>query len=123
SRRRAGSSVLPPAACARRRRRPLPRPHLRTLERLRHHGQPRLPGWLLWSAVPAILLIVAFGLWLRLEARGPTPIDMSWLDLAGLDRDTVPYGIAVVLAEVGGGTGAVACTGVLAAIFALRRRF
>jgi membrane-associated phospholipid phosphatase len=73
--------------------------------------------------VPAILLIIAFGLWLRLEARGPTPIDMSWLDLAGLDRDTVPYWIAVVLAEVGGGTGAVACTGVLAAIFALRRRF
>src|SRR5699024_1652003 len=36
---------------------------------------------------------------------------------------TVPYWIAVVLAEVGGGTGAVACTGVLAAIFALRRRF
>src|SRR5699024_7353885 len=97
--------------------------HLRTLERLRHHGQPRLPGWLLWSAVPAILLIIAFGLWLRLEARGPIPIDMSWLDLAGLDRDTVPYWIAVVLAEVGGGTGAVACTGVLAAIFALRRRF
>src|SRR5699024_4925452 len=82
-----------------------------------------LPGWLLWSAVPAILLIIAFGLWLRLEARGPTPIDTSWLDLVGLDRDTVPYWIAVVLAEVGGGTGAVACTGVLAAIFALRRRF
>ena len=90
---------------------------------MRHHGQPRLPGWLLWSAVPAILLIIAFGLWLRLEARGPTPIDTSWLDLVGLDRDTVPYWIAVVLAEVGGGTGAVACTGVLAAIFALRRRF
>lgn len=90
---------------------------------MRHHGQPRLPGWLLWSAVPAILLIIAFGLWLRLEARGPTPIDRSWLDLVGLDRDTVPYWIAVVLAEVGGGTGAVACTGVLAAIFALRRRF
>jgi membrane-associated phospholipid phosphatase len=90
---------------------------------LRHHGQPRLPGWLLWSAVPAILLIIAFGLWLRLEARGPTPIDTSWLDLVGLDRDTFPYWIAVVLAEVGGGTGAVACTGVLAAIFALRRRF
>lgn len=90
---------------------------------MRHHGQLRPPGWLAWSAVPAILLIIAFGLWLRLEARGPTPVDRGWLDLVGLDPDTLPYWIAVVLAEVGGGTGAVACTGVLAAIFALRRRF
>ena len=90
---------------------------------MRPEGQLRQPAWLLWSLLPALLLIIAFGLWLRLEALGPTPVDRTWLDLVGLDQETVPYWIAVVLAEVGGGTGAVACTGVLAVIFALRRRF
>ncbi|WP_209323357.1 phosphatase PAP2 family protein [Brevibacterium renqingii] len=90
---------------------------------MRFERQLRQPAWLLWSLLPALLLIIAFGLWVRLEALGPTPVDRTWLGIVGLDQETVPYWIAVVLAEVGGGTGAVTCTGVLAVIFALRRRF
>lgn len=83
----------------------------------------RQPAWLLWSTLPAILLVLAFGLWLRTSIVGPTTIDQAWLSLVGLDLDTLPFWVAVTLAEVGGGTGVVICTGVLAAIFVLCRRF
>lgn len=83
----------------------------------------RQPAWLLWSTLPAVLLVLAFGLWLRTSVVGPTTIDWAWLNLVGLDLDTVPYWVAVTLAEVGGGTGAVICTGLLAAVFVLCRRF
>ena len=73
----------------------------------------RQPPWLLWATLPAVLLVIAFGLWLHLERIGPTPVDQSWLEFAGLDRGSVPYWIAVVLAEVGGGTGVVICTALL----------
>lgn len=83
----------------------------------------RQPPWLLWATLPAVLLVIAFGLWLHLERIGPTPVvDQSWLEFAGLDRGSVPYWIAVVLAEVGGGTGVVICTALLAGVFVLRRR-
>jgi membrane-associated phospholipid phosphatase len=84
--------------------------------------QVRQPAWLLWATLPAILLVVAFGLWLHLESRGPTSVDEAWLNFVGLDQKTLTYDVAVVLAEVGSGKGAVACTGLLAVIFALRRR-
>lgn len=83
----------------------------------------RQPSWILWSTLPAILLVVAFGLWLRMDATGPTTVDQGWLNLVGLEPDTLPYWIAVVLAVAGGGTGAVMCTGLLAAVFVLLRRF
>lgn len=83
----------------------------------------RPPVWALWATVPAILLVVAFGLWLRLDVVGPTPIDEAWLHLVGLVPETVPYWAAVTFAEVGGGVGAAVCTGLLAAIFVLLRRF
>jgi membrane-associated phospholipid phosphatase len=83
----------------------------------------RQPAWLLWSTLPAILLVLAFGLWLRTSIVGPTTIDVAWLNLVGLDLESVPYWVAVTLAEVGGGLGAIICTGILAAIFAARRRF
>lgn len=82
----------------------------------------RQPPWLLWATLPAVLLVIAFGLWLHLERIGPTAIDQSWLEFAGLDRGSVPYWTAVVLAEVGGGTGVVICTALLAGVFVLRRR-
>ncbi|MGC3020223.1 MULTISPECIES: phosphatase PAP2 family protein [unclassified Brevibacterium] len=83
----------------------------------------RQPSWLLWSTLPAVLLVIAFGLWLRLDHIGPTPVDQSWLGFVGLDHGSVPYWVAVVLAEVGGGTGVVICTGLLTALFALLRRW
>lgn len=82
----------------------------------------RQPRWLLWSTLPALLLVLAFGLWLQLERVGPTPLDTAWLGFVGLDEGSVPYRVAVVLAEVGGGTGVVICTGVLAAVFVIGRR-
>jgi membrane-associated phospholipid phosphatase len=87
------------------------------------HPTLRQPGWLLWSTLPALLLVVAFGLWLHLARVGPTPIDRSWLASVGLDQDSVPYWISVVLAEVGGGTGVVICAALLTAVFVLARRF
>ncbi|WP_166823443.1 phosphatase PAP2 family protein [Brevibacterium limosum] len=83
----------------------------------------RQPSWLLWSTPPTVLLVIAFGLWLRLDHAGPTGLDESWLDLVGLVQGSVPYRIAVVLAEVGGGTGVVICTALLAGIFVLGRRW
>lgn len=83
----------------------------------------RQPSWLLWSTLPVVLLVAAFGLWLRMDVHGPTTVDQDWLNLIGLEPNTIGYWIAVVLAEVGGGTGAVICTGLLAAVFVLLRRF
>ncbi|WP_193095942.1 phosphatase PAP2 family protein [Brevibacterium sp. FME17] len=83
----------------------------------------RQPSWILWSTLPAVLLVVAFGLWLRVNVSGPTTVDQAWLNFVGLEPDTTGYWLAVILAEVGGGTGAVICTGLLAAIFVLLRRF
>ncbi|MBM6588645.1 phosphatase PAP2 family protein [Brevibacterium sp. RIT 803] len=83
----------------------------------------RQPSWILWSTLPAVLLVVAFGLWLRVNVSGPTTVDQDWLNLVGLEPDTTGYWLAVILAEVGGGTGAVICTGLLAALFILLRRF
>ncbi|UVI34936.1 phosphatase PAP2 family protein [Brevibacterium spongiae] len=77
----------------------------------------------MWSCLPAILAVIAFGLWLRLDHIGPTGLDESWLSLVGIDHGSVPYWVAVALAEVGGGTGVAICTGVLTAFFALRKRF
>ncbi|MGO0603762.1 phosphatase PAP2 family protein [Brevibacterium linens] len=82
----------------------------------------RQPSWLLWATLPAVLFVIAFGLWLHLERIGPTSIDQSWLELVGLTEGSVPYWIAVVLAEVGGGTGVVICTTKLTGFFILRRR-
>ena len=82
----------------------------------------RQPSWLLWATLPAALFVIAFGLWLHLERIGPTPIDQAWLELVGLTEGSVPYWIAVVLAEVGGGTGVVICTTLLTGFFILRRR-
>ncbi|WP_025779418.1 phosphatase PAP2 family protein [Brevibacterium sp. VCM10] len=82
----------------------------------------RQPSWLLWATLPAVLFVIAFGLWLHLERIGPTPIDQAWLELVGLTEGSVPYWIAVVLAEVGGGTGVVICTTLLTGFFILRRR-
>lgn len=83
----------------------------------------RQPPWILWSTLPAVLLVVAFGLWLRVNVTGPTTVDQDWLNLVGLERETTSYWLAVILAEVGGGTGAVICTGLMAAVFVLLRRF
>ncbi|MCF2570963.1 phosphatase PAP2 family protein [Brevibacterium sp. UCMA 11754] len=83
----------------------------------------RQPSWILWSTLPVVLLVVAFGLWLRVDVSGPTTVDQDWLNLVGLEPDTSGYWLAVILAEVGGGTGAVICTGLLAALFILLRRF
>ena len=107
----------------------LARRHLRSLERLirppADSSRPivPLPSWTLWATLPAVLLVIAFGLWLHLERIGPTSIDQSLLEFVGLDKDSVPYWIAVVLAEVGGGTAVVICTALLTGIFALRRRW
>ncbi|WP_166972852.1 phosphatase PAP2 family protein [Brevibacterium atlanticum] len=88
-----------------------------------HRTHIRPPVWALWATAPAILLVLAFGLWLRLDSVGPTPIDEAWLHLVGLVPDTVPYWAAVTFAEVGGGVGAIICTGLLAAAFVILRRF
>ena len=83
----------------------------------------RQPSWILWSTLPTVLLVAAFGLWLRADVTGPTTVDRDWLNLVGLEPDTPAYWVAVVLAVAGGGTGAVMCTGLLAAVFVLLRRF
>lgn len=83
----------------------------------------RQPSWILWSTLPAVFLVVAFGLWLRVNVSGPTKVDQGWLNLVGLEPESTGYWLAVILAEVGGGTGAVICTGQLAAVFVLLRRF
>lgn len=83
----------------------------------------RQPSWILWSTLPAVLLVIAFGLWLRVNVSGPTAVDQNWLSFAGLEPDTTGYWLAVTLAEVGGGTGVVICTGLLAAAFVLLRWF
>lgn len=85
--------------------------------------QIRQPKWLLWSVVPAILLVATFGLWLRLTVTGPTPLDQSWLEFAGLEPGTFRYAFAVAFAEVGGGTGAMICTALIAIFFVLFRRY
>ncbi|RBP67976.1 undecaprenyl-diphosphatase [Brevibacterium sanguinis] len=83
----------------------------------------RRARWIVWSTIPALLMVIAFGLWLRSSRAGPTPVDQAWLDFVGLEPDTPAHLLAVLLAEVGGGSGAVICTGLLAAFFVLRRRF
>lgn len=70
-----------------------------------------------------MLLVGAFGLWLRLTHTGPTPLDVWWAHLVKVPLDSVPYWVAVTLAEVGGGNGAMMCTALAAAIFILLRRF
>ena len=63
-----------------------------------------------------MLLVGAFGLWLRLTHTGPTPLDVWWAHLVKVPLDSVPYWVAVTLAEVGGGNGAMMCTALAAAI-------
>lgn len=68
-------------------------------------------------------VVLGFGLWLRLSGTAGTVVDERWLHLVGLDVGSVPYWIAVTLAEVGGANGAMICTGLAAALLVLLRRF
>lgn len=72
--------------------------------------------------MPALFAVLAFGLWLRLDIVGPTVVDARWAQFVKVPVDSVPYWICVALAEVGGATGAVICTGVAAGILVLLRR-
>ncbi len=76
----------------------------------------------LWFAAPAILLVVSFGLWLRLTVTGPTVVDEWWLGVVGLEPGSPAYRMAVLLAEVGGGTGAALATAALAGLLLLLGR-
>lgn len=69
-----------------------------------------------WWAIVGIALVVAGGAALRLGDAGPLGIDEWWQGLVSLTRGSAPYAVAVFMAEVGGGVGAIACTVIAAAL-------
>lgn len=74
------------------------------------------------GALVAILLVAAFGAFLRLTHTGALPIDTWWNSLVTVERGSGPYAVAVFLAQVGDGAGSAALVAILAALcFALRR--
>lgn len=84
------------------------------------HGEllRRLGPW----AVAALLLVAACGTFFVLVDSSPFGIDRWWHSVVSTSRGTGPYAVAVFFADVGGGIGAAACTGIaVAALLALRR--
>ncbi|MFD5599407.1 phosphatase PAP2 family protein [Leucobacter sp. NPDC058333] len=80
------------------------------------------PRAALATAVVALLLVAAFGAYLRFVAVGAPAIDVWWHSVVSVERGSAPYAIAVFLAQVGDGVGAAACTAIIAALcFSLRR--
>ena len=69
-----------------------------------------------WWAIIGIALVVAGGAALRFGDAGPLGIDEWWQSLVSLTRGSAPYAVAVFMAEVGGGVGAIACTVIAAAL-------
>lgn len=70
----------------------------------------------------AVVVIAAFGAYLRFTHTGALGIDAWWADAVSVERGSAPYAVAVFLAQAGDGVGAAACTAILAALcFALRR--
>lgn len=67
-------------------------------------------------------IIVAFGVYLRFVAQGPLGVDSWWHDAVEVHRGTVPYAVAVFMADVGNGVGAATFAAIAAALlFVLRR--
>lgn len=76
----------------------------------------------MWWGVAAIAAIALFGAWLRLGEVGALPFDRWWHDLVELTPGTLPFAVAVALADIGGSVGAATMTAIAAAaLFALRR--
>lgn len=69
-----------------------------------------------WALV-GLVVVVAFGAYLRFVAQGPLGIDEWWHGVAGVARGTVPFAVATFMAEVGSGLGASVCAAIAAALF------
>ena len=73
-------------------------------------------------AVLGILVVIAGGVALRFVDAGPLALDEWWHGVAAVTRGSAPYAVAVFMAEVGGGVGAIACTVIAAALLLALRR-
>lgn len=73
-------------------------------------------------AVVGLVLIAAFGAYLRFVHAGPFTLDEWWHGVAAVSRGSAPHAIAVFMAEAGSGIGAAACTAIAAALLLALRR-
>lgn len=71
----------------------------------------------------AILAVLLFGLWLRLHGAEPTPLDLWWYELVGLDGAARVLPVALALHVIGSTRGVAICILVgVVALLAFRRR-
>lgn len=73
-------------------------------------------------AVVALLVIAAFGAYLRFADSSPLGIDSWWGDVVRVTRGSAPYAIAVFFAEIGTAVGAAAIGAVAIALLLVLRR-
>lgn len=71
---------------------------------------------LAWAIV-GLVVITAFGAYLKFVAQGPLGIDGWWHAVATVSRGSIPYAVAAFMAEVGSGVGAAVCAAIAAALF------
>lgn len=86
---------------------------------------PRLTGAGLTAPALAgatLLLVVGFGVWLRLSGDHPLGIDTWWHTLAGVEPGTPAFSIALLLHRLGGTVGVAVCVTIATALLVLRRR-
>lgn len=73
-------------------------------------------------ALAGILAVLVAGAALRFAGHGPLDLDLWWHGVVGTTGGSAPFAVAVLLAEVGGGIGAAACTAIAAALLLALRR-
>ena len=73
-------------------------------------------------SVVALAIVVAFAIYLRFVSTSPLGIDLAWHDAFAATPGSAGYAVAVFLAQVGGGLGVAACTGIIAALFFVLRQ-
>lgn len=78
------------------------------------------------TAIPwtfaGLVVFVALGVYLRFVSSAPFGVDLWWYDSAEVARGSIAYAVAVFMAQVGGGAGAIACTVIAAALLLAFRR-
>ncbi|MBK0420653.1 phosphatase PAP2 family protein [Leucobacter sp. CSA2] len=87
------------------------------MDRLIRNPRAALP----W-AIAALAVIFALGAYFRFVSAAPLGIDTAWNDLVGATRGSLPYAIAIFLAQIGASIGAAASTAIVAALLLVKRR-